>query len=99
MKIRLLLGAAFLIHAVNTLAAYDEMEERPVEYVKICSLYGAGYFYIPGTDTCLNPSTGLTIVQTVDGSIHGQSNLAKRVSALETELKALEEALERHHLK
>jgi hypothetical protein len=26
----------------------------PVEYVKVCSLYGAGYFYIPGTDTCTN---------------------------------------------
>jgi hypothetical protein len=26
---------------------------KPVEYVKVCSLYGAGYFYIPGTDTCL----------------------------------------------
>jgi hypothetical protein len=24
-----------------------------VQYVKICSLYGAGYYYIPGTDTCL----------------------------------------------
>jgi hypothetical protein len=26
----------------------------PVEYVKICSLYGAAFFYIPGTDTCVN---------------------------------------------
>ncbi len=26
----------------------------PVEYVKICSLYGAGFFYIPGTDTCVD---------------------------------------------
>jgi hypothetical protein len=26
----------------------------PVEYVRICSLYGAGFFYIPGTDTCTN---------------------------------------------
>ncbi len=25
-----------------------------VEYVKICSLYGYGFYYIPGTDTCLN---------------------------------------------
>ncbi|HZP74711.1 MAG TPA: porin, partial [Pseudolabrys sp.] len=25
----------------------------PVQYVKICSLYGAGFFYIPGSDTCL----------------------------------------------
>ena len=24
----------------------------PIEYVKVCSLYGAGFFYIPGTDTC-----------------------------------------------
>ena len=26
---------------------------QPVEYVKICSLYGAGFSYIPGTDTCI----------------------------------------------
>lgn len=26
----------------------------PVEYVRICSLYGAGFFYIPGTDTCVD---------------------------------------------
>ncbi|WP_214477755.1 porin, partial [Mesorhizobium sp. dw_380] len=25
----------------------------PAEYVKICDVYGAGYFYIPGTETCL----------------------------------------------
>jgi Porin subfamily len=25
-----------------------------IEYVKVCSLYGAGFFYIPGTDTCTN---------------------------------------------
>src|SRR3712207_9569424 len=24
-----------------------------VEYVRVCSTYGAGFFYIPGTDTCL----------------------------------------------
>jgi len=25
----------------------------PVEFVKVCNAYGAGFFYIPGTDTCL----------------------------------------------
>ncbi len=25
----------------------------PVEYVRVCSTYGAGFFYIPGTETCL----------------------------------------------
>ena len=28
----------------------------PVEYVKVCSNYGADFFYIPGTDTCTNAS-------------------------------------------
>ncbi|MBF9234172.1 porin [Microvirga alba] len=25
----------------------------PVEYVRVCSAYGAGFFYLPGTETCL----------------------------------------------
>jgi hypothetical protein len=33
-------------------AAMIATPSRAVEYVKICSLYGAGFFYIPGTDTC-----------------------------------------------
>ncbi|MFX7242947.1 porin, partial [Acinetobacter baumannii] len=28
----------------------------PVEYVRVCSASGAGFFYIPGTDTCLRVS-------------------------------------------
>src|SRR5690606_10937178 len=26
---------------------------KPMEYVRICDVYGAGFFYIPGTETCL----------------------------------------------
>jgi hypothetical protein len=36
--------------------AHDDAAARPpkpIEYVKICSIYGAGFFYIPGTDTCI----------------------------------------------
>jgi hypothetical protein len=29
------------------------VKAAPVQYVKICSLYGGGFYYIPGTDTCL----------------------------------------------
>ena len=35
------------------LAADLPVKARPVQYVKICSLYGAGFYYIPGTDTCI----------------------------------------------
>jgi len=34
-------------------AADLPVKAKPVEYVRICSLYGAGFFYIPGTDTCI----------------------------------------------
>jgi len=30
------------------------VEPEPVEYVKICDTFGKGFFYIPGTETCLN---------------------------------------------
>jgi len=29
------------------------VKAAPVQYVKICSLYGDGFYYIPGTDLCL----------------------------------------------
>ena len=33
--------------------AQDEDDVRPVDYVRVCDAYGSGYFYIPGTETCL----------------------------------------------
>jgi Porin subfamily len=50
----LLLGsAAGLVAVSGTQAADLPVKAKPVEYVKICSLYGAGFYYIPGTDICL----------------------------------------------
>src|SRR5262249_34754088 len=34
-------------------AADLPVKAKPVEYVKVCSLYGAGFWYVPGTDTCI----------------------------------------------
>ncbi|MBR0829495.1 porin [Bradyrhizobium manausense] len=50
----LLLGsAAVLIAAGGAQAADLPVKAKAVEYVKICSLYGAGFYYMPGTDTCI----------------------------------------------
>jgi hypothetical protein len=52
----LLLGSAAAMIAVSGARAADAVvvaEPEPAEYVKICDVYGAGYFYIPGTETCL----------------------------------------------
>ena len=50
----LLLGtAAGLLAVAGAQAADMPVKATPVQYVKICSLYGDGFYYIPGTDTCL----------------------------------------------
>ena len=50
----LLLGsAAGLVVVAGAQAADLPVKAKPVEYVKICSLYGVGFYYIPGTDMCL----------------------------------------------
>src|SRR5689334_6405089 len=46
-------GAAGLASIASAQAADLPVKAKAVEYVKVCSLYGAGFFYIPGTDTCL----------------------------------------------
>ncbi|HXI07645.1 MAG: porin [Bradyrhizobium sp.] len=50
----LILGsAAGLLVAGGAQAADLPVKAKAVEYVRVCSLYGAGFFYIPGTDTCM----------------------------------------------
>src|SRR5262245_28664255 len=48
------LGSAAALLAIGSAQAADlPVKAKAVEYVKVCSLYGAGFFYIPGTDTCI----------------------------------------------
>ena len=49
-----ILGSAAALVATGGAQAADlPVKAKAVEYVKICSLYGAGFFFIPGTDTCI----------------------------------------------
>jgi hypothetical protein len=50
----LLLGTAAVIAASGGARAADlAIAVEPIDYVKICDAFGEGYWYIPGTDTCL----------------------------------------------
>ncbi len=51
----LLLGSAAVLVAATGARAADAIvaEPEPVEYVRVCDAYGSGWFYIPGTETCL----------------------------------------------
>ncbi|OJU23950.1 MAG: porin [Nitrobacter sp. 62-13] len=53
MKSLFLGSAAGLVVMSGAQAADLPLKAKAVEYVKICSLYGAGFYYIPGTDTCI----------------------------------------------
>ena len=60
----LLLGSAAGLVTVAGAQAADlpTRKAAPVEYVRVCDAYGAGFFYIPGTDTCLRVG-GLVLAQ------------------------------------
>jgi opacity protein-like surface antigen len=52
----LLLGSAAALAAVSGAQAADAIvaaEPEPMEYVRVCDAFGTGYFYIPGSETCL----------------------------------------------
>ena len=52
-KSLLLVSAAGLVAVSGAQAADLPVKAKPVEYVKVCSLYGVGFYYIPGTDICM----------------------------------------------
>lgn len=49
----IILGSAAMFVGAGAQAADLPLKAKAIEYVKICSLYGAGFYYVPGTDTCI----------------------------------------------
>src|ERR1700761_4330190 len=69
----LVLGSAAALIAVGGAQAADlPVKAKAVEYVKVCSLYGAGFWYIPGTDTCIKIGGYVRIDTTFNGGIYDQ---------------------------
>jgi hypothetical protein len=68
----LVLGSAAGLIAMSGAQAADlPVKAKAVEYVRICSLYGAGFFYIPGTDTCIKLGGYLRVDTTFNGNTYG----------------------------
>jgi hypothetical protein len=69
---KLILGSAASFLAIGAAQAADlPVKAKAVEYVRICSLYGSGFFYIPGTDTCIKLGGYLRVDTTFNGGAHG----------------------------
>ena len=75
----LLIGSAAALAAVSGAQAADAIvaaEPEPMEYVRVCDAFGTGFFYIPGTETCLKIG-GFVRFQTSFGrNIGGDSTIA-----------------------
>jgi hypothetical protein len=58
MKLKtLFLGTAAAFAVTGGAQAADlALAVEPIDYVKVCDAFGTGYYYIPGTDTCLKIS-------------------------------------------
>jgi hypothetical protein len=51
---RFLLGfVAVLVTSGGAQAAELPVKAKPTQHVKVCTIYGAGFYYIPGTQTCM----------------------------------------------
>ena len=76
---KLILGSAASFLAMGAAQAADlPVKAKAVEYVRICSLYGSGFFYIPGTDTCIKLGGYLRVDTTFNGGAHGSAGLERR---------------------
>src|SRR5216683_1544750 len=80
----LLCSAASLAAIGGAQAADLPLKAKAVEYVRVCSLYGAGFFYIPGTDTCiklggyLRVETALNTNSVFSGAYNGAAGAQNR---------------------
>jgi Porin subfamily len=69
----LVLGSAAVLAGIGGAQAADlPVKAKAVEYVRVCSLYGAGFYYIPGTDTCVKIGGYIRADLTVNGANGGQ---------------------------
>ncbi|UGV25030.1 porin [Rhodopseudomonas boonkerdii] len=67
----LVLGSAAGLIAIGGAQAADlPVKAKAVEYVKVCSLYGAGFYYIPGTDTCIKIGGAIRLDTAFGGSTY-----------------------------
>jgi len=83
----LILGSAAAVVAMSGAQAADlPVKAKAVEYVRICSLYGAGFYYMPGTDTCikiggyLRVETGVNTNSIYNGAYNGAAGAENRYS-------------------
>lgn len=74
--LRYVLSSLFLVAGLAVMPEQAQAAPQPVEYVRICDAYGSGFYYIPGTDTCLKIG-GYVRTDITYGSYNGRTTFAR----------------------
>jgi opacity protein-like surface antigen len=78
MKIKsLLIASAAALAGISGAQAADAIvaaEPEPMEYVRVCDAFGTGYFYIPGTETCLKIGGYVRFQVDIADGVNGANN-------------------------
>jgi hypothetical protein len=64
------IAALMFVAPARAQAADLPVKAKAVEYVRICSGYGAGFHYIPGTDTCIQFGGYLRVDLSLNGNVY-----------------------------
>jgi hypothetical protein len=86
----LLLGSAAALATVGVAQAADLAVAEPVSYVKVCDAFGPGYWYSPGTQTCIRVGGYARFEayfqndQTVDATSFSTSNVVASTTSVLT---------------
>ena len=78
--------AAAVVASASAAGAADlgKPVKAAVDYVKVCDTYGAGFFYIPGSDTCLKIGGRLYMDERVGGGTLSRESATNSVYADKT---------------
>ncbi|RFC63574.1 porin [Fulvimarina endophytica] len=73
----LLLGSAAALVAVTGARAADVIVPmaEPTDYVRVCDVYGEGFYYIPGTETCLRVGGYVRFKYAVAGAVENDAGV------------------------
>ena len=80
----LLLGSAAALVAVSGARAADAVviaEPEPMEYVRVCDTYGVGFYYIPGTETCLQASAATSATTSASARSASRTSSTRKISS------------------
>lgn len=96
MKTILLRWAGWLVTVLLLSGAANAQQVEPVDYVRICDAFGTGFFYAPGTDTCISSFEiirNTSRIGDIEELLDGPNGVFERLRVLEDSIAETQEGV------